>query len=49
LGIPKLARYGLNPGHADEIVARARQASSTKGNPIELSTDELHAVLAAAM
>jgi alcohol dehydrogenase class IV len=48
LGIPKLARYGLGPEHADEIVARALHASSTKGNPIELRADELHAVLAAA-
>ncbi len=48
LGIPKLARYGLGPEHADEVVARALKASSTKGNPIELLPDELHAVLAAA-
>ena len=48
LGIPKLARYGLGPDQADEIVERALKASSTKGNPIELHADELHAVLAAA-
>jgi alcohol dehydrogenase class IV len=48
LGIPKLARYGLGPDQADEIVDRALKASSTKGNPIELHADELHAVLAAA-
>jgi alcohol dehydrogenase class IV len=48
LGIPKLARYGLRPEYADEIVGRALNASSTKGNPIELRADELYAVLAAA-
>ena len=48
LGIGKLSRYGLRPEHADEIVAKARLASSTKGNPIELGDDELHAVLVAA-
>ena len=49
LGIPKLAHYGLRAGHCDEVVARALKASSTKGNPIELSADELRAVLAAAI
>ena len=49
LGIGKLASYGLRPEQADYIVARARLASSTKGNPIELSPDELHAVLASSL
>ena len=49
LGIPKLGHFGLGPEHAEEVVARTRRVSSTKGNPIELRTDELHAVLAAAM
>ena len=49
LGIQKLGHYGLKPEQVDEIVARARNASSTKGNPIELRTDELKAVLEAAM
>jgi alcohol dehydrogenase class IV len=49
LGIPKLSFYGLTPEHADDVVERALKASSTKGNPIELSADELHAVLAAAL
>ena len=49
LGIPKLSRYGLTVAQADEVVERALRASSTKGNPIELSSDELHAVLATAI
>ncbi|MGA3353297.1 MAG: iron-containing alcohol dehydrogenase [Acidimicrobiales bacterium] len=48
LGVRKLSHYGLRPEQADEVVAKARHASSTKGNPIELGVDELHAVLAAA-
>ena len=49
LGIPKLSRYGLTREHADDVVERALRASSTKGNPIDLNTDELHAVFAAAL
>jgi len=48
LGIGTLASYGLRPEHADEVVSRARQASSTKGNPIELRDDELRGVLSAS-
>ena len=49
LGIGKLADYGLRPEQTEEIVARAAEASSTKGNPIELRPDELEAVLMAAI
>ena len=48
LGTPKLARYGLGPDQVDEIVARALVASSTKGNPIELRSEELRGVLTSA-
>ncbi|MGD0441855.1 MAG: iron-containing alcohol dehydrogenase [Acidimicrobiales bacterium] len=49
LDIPKLSFYGLTPGHADDVVERALRASSTKGNPIELSADEMRSVFAAAI
>jgi alcohol dehydrogenase class IV len=49
LGIQKLGHYGLSLEKADEVVARARNASSTKGNPIELDADELLAVLEASI
>lgn len=48
LDIPGLGAYGLRPEHADHIVTRAAGASSTQGNPVVLTGDELHAVLAAA-
>jgi len=49
LGIQRLSHYGLRPEQAEGVVARARNASSTKGNPIELKADELHAVLEASI
>jgi alcohol dehydrogenase class IV len=48
LGTAKLASYGLVPDQVDEIVARALVASSTKGNPIELRSEELRGVLTSA-
>ena len=49
LAIPGLAALGVLPGTADEIVAKARTASSTRGNPIALTADELHEALALAL
>jgi alcohol dehydrogenase class IV len=49
LDVPRLGSYGLGPQHADDVVAKAARASSTRGNPIALREDELHAVLAAAL
>lgn len=49
LGIGTLSSYGLRPEQAGEVVSKARQASSTKGNPIELRDDELHGVLNASI
>jgi alcohol dehydrogenase class IV len=48
LGIPGLGAFGLRAEDADEVVAKAAKASSTQGNPIVLSEDELRAILAAA-
>lgn len=45
LRIAKLAHYGLGPGHIGDVVEKARRASSTRGNPIELRDDELRAIL----
>ena len=49
LGIKRLGDFGLRPEQTDDVVSRARDASSTKGNPIELRAEELHAVLAASI
>ena len=46
LDMPSLEVFGLRPHHADEIVAKAAKASSMQGNPIALTNDELHAILA---
>lgn len=48
LGVPRLADYGVRPEDADVIVTRTAAASSTQGNPVALTTDELHAALASA-
>jgi alcohol dehydrogenase class IV len=46
LGVRSLDAYGLRPEHVDDIVAMAAKASSTQGNPVVLTSDELGAVLA---
>lgn len=48
LKIPPLRHYGVTTQDADEIVARAAQASSMKANPVTLTPAELRATLLAA-
>lgn len=47
--IPNLETYGIRPEHFPELVEKATQASSMKANPIALTTDELTAILRAAI
>jgi alcohol dehydrogenase class IV len=49
LAIPGLARYGMTAARIPELVAKARAASSMKGNPIALTDDELAEIAAAAL
>ena len=49
LSIPGLAALGVRPEDADEIVAKARTASSMKVNPIPLTDTELHTILELSM
>ena len=49
LQIPGLRAYGISSQHTDELVVKAAQASSMKANPIQLTTQELAAVLGAAL
>ncbi len=49
LQIPPLSAYGVLDQHVPELIAQARQASSMKANPIELSDDELETILAQAL
>lgn len=45
LEIPKLAEYGVKDGDIGRVVEKARKASSMRGNPIELTGEELGEVL----
>lgn len=45
LAIPSLSRLGLKQHDIPQIVAQARIASSMKGNPIELTDEELSDIL----
>jgi alcohol dehydrogenase class IV len=48
LGIPRLASYGLAAADVPALAAQAAQASSSRGNPIDLEQGELaEAILAA--
>jgi alcohol dehydrogenase class IV len=49
LGVPGLAAFGLGPGEADGIAAKAAMSSSMQGNPVPLSHDQLKAVVLQAL
>lgn len=49
LQIPPLASYGVSTADFPPIIAASRKASSMKGNPIELTEPELHAILEQAL
>ena len=49
LGIPRLGSYGIEKIQIGELVEKASIASSMKGNPIGLTTQELTEVLQAAI
>jgi alcohol dehydrogenase class IV len=49
LGVPGLAAFGLGPGEADGIAAKAATSSSMQGNPVPLSHDELKAIVLQAL
>jgi alcohol dehydrogenase class IV len=48
-GIPGLGTYGLTASNVPEVVEKASQASSMKANPVVLTSEELTAVLLAAI
>jgi len=49
LPVPRLSSYGITPAHANELVEKATAASSMKGNPLPLTTDELKTILTTAL
>lgn len=44
-GIPQLAAYGIKKPDFSTIIAQAKKANSMKGNPVELTEDELNNIL----
>lgn len=49
LKIPLLGRYGITPADVPGLCEKAAQASSMKGNPLPLTTEELRGVLTRAL
>lgn len=47
--VPGLSSYGIQSRDVPELVAKAGQASSMKGNPVALTPEELAGVLTAAL
>jgi alcohol dehydrogenase class IV len=47
--IPPLSIYGLKQEDLPEVIARSQNASSTKGNPIQLTDNEMRLILEKAM
>jgi alcohol dehydrogenase class IV len=49
LKVPPLRCYGIGEQHRAVLVEKAGQASSMKGNPIPLTSEELQEILARAL
>jgi alcohol dehydrogenase class IV len=49
LSVPALTEFGLTEADVPEIVSKTQKASSTKGNPIVLTTEELTDILQAEL
>jgi len=49
LQVPSLGSYGITPDHLAELIPKAAAASSMKGNPLQLTSEELAEVVASAL
>lgn len=49
LAVPRLRTYGITEKHVPVLIEKAAKASSMKGNPIVLSSDELTEILSSAL
>lgn len=49
LRVPSLGSYGISPRDFPELIEDVARASSTKGNPIQLTREEMEQVLARAL
>jgi len=45
LQIPRLTEFGVRPESFSTLIEKAQSASSTRGNPIELTTNEFISIL----
>lgn len=43
--IPGLSNFGITEDHFPDLIARAKKASSMKGNPVDLTDEELTGIL----
>ena len=49
LGIPSLSHWGVTAADLGDLIRKAQESSSMKGNPIRLTDSELHGVLHEAL
>ena len=49
LHVPPLRDHGLEPNHFDDLIAKAKQSSSMRGNPVQLTDDEMKEILLRAI
>jgi alcohol dehydrogenase class IV len=49
LDIPSLKEYGVKQEHFSELIEKSSRASSMRGNPIQLTHDEMQAILQRAL
>jgi alcohol dehydrogenase class IV len=49
LNVPPLSEFGISPDDFDVVIAKSKQASSMKGNPVTLSDQELRQILTVAL
>jgi len=49
LAIPPLSDFGIRPDNIPTVVAKAKNSSSMKGNPVELNEEELAGILSRAI
>ncbi len=49
LGIPKLSKFGIPESDFPELIDKAKNSSSMKGNPVKLNEDQLIAILEKSM
>ncbi len=49
LRVPRLSSWGITQAELPEVVRKAQESSSMKGNPIALSDSELHGILTHAL